>query len=146
MSDRKTLRPPAGGLAPPQAVTLPDATELDLRPIARKVTDAHFARHPDELERYGEAGRAWCTHDNQHLLNWAALDLDGRADFDRQLRWLSNVLTARGYPLENVGDNLRTAAAVIESEAAGASAQALADRLRLGAESLAAWSDEDGTP
>ena len=50
--------------------------------------------------------RAWCVHDNQHLLNWAALDLAGAVDFDAQLRWLASVLTSRGYPLDVVGDLL----------------------------------------
>ena len=33
--------------------------------------------HPDEQERYGKAGMAWCIHDNQHILNWAALESNG---------------------------------------------------------------------
>ena len=142
MTDRK-LRPPAGGLAPPQAVTLPDATELDLRPIARKVTDAHLARHPDELERYGEAGREWCTHDTQHLLNWAALDVAGTLDLDAQLRWLARVLTSRGYPIESLADNLRTAATVVRRQADGAGMTALADRLALAAASVDGFGRDD---
>lgn len=55
------LRPPSGGLAPPTSARLPDGTELDLVPLARKIADAHLARHPEELERYGEAVRAWCA-------------------------------------------------------------------------------------
>jgi len=77
-SDSTRLRPPSGGMAPPSTATLTDGTQLDLLPLARAITEEHLVRHPDELERYGEAVRAWCTHDNQHLLHWAALDLAQR--------------------------------------------------------------------
>jgi hypothetical protein len=132
----RRLRPPSGGMAPPHTATLPDGTKLDLLPLARQISDAHLARHPDELERYGEAGREWCTHDNQHLLSWAALDLQGSVDFDEQLGWLSRVLSARGYPIANLADNLRTAGTLIRQHAAGAGIEALANRFALAAESL----------
>ncbi len=135
MSERR-LRPPSGGMAPPQTVTLPDGTRLDLLPLARKISDAHLARHPDELERYGAACREWCTHDNQHLLSWAALDLQDSVDFDEQLGWLSRVLSARGYPIASLVDNLRTGGKLIELHAPGAGIQALAERFALAADSL----------
>lgn len=125
-------------MAPPATATLPDGTRLELRPLAQSISDAHFARHPDELARYGEAGREWCTHDNQHLLNWAALDLAGRIDFDAQLRWLARVLASRGYPIEGLADNLRSGESVLSRRASSASLRALADRLSRAAESLEA--------
>jgi len=76
MSDGRNgtrLRPPSGGMAPPSTATLANGTRLDLVALAREITEEHLARHPGELERYGDAVRAWCVHDNQHLLNWAAL-------------------------------------------------------------------------
>lgn len=130
------LRPPSGGLAPPTSARLPDGTELDLVPLARKIADAHLARHPEELERYGEAVRAWCVHDNQHLLDWAALDLAGAVDLDAQLRWLANVLTSRGYPLASLADDLRTAAAVLRRRPSSAGRRALAARLAAAATAL----------
>lgn len=129
MSDAARLRPPSGGMAPPTTATLPDGTPLDLIPLAREIADEHLARHPEELERYGDAVRAWCVHDNQHLLSWAALDLAGAVDFDAQLRWLANVLTSRGYPLESVADDLRTAASVLGRPPSSDARRALADRL-----------------
>ncbi len=85
---------------------------------------------------YGEAARDWCTHDNQHLLSWAALDLDGGTYFDDQLRRLSRVLPSRGYPIASLADDLRTGGTIVGRHARGASVQALADRLALAAESL----------
>lgn len=138
MNAARTLRPPAGGMAPPATAILPDETRLELRPLAHAIAEAHFARHPDDLERYGEAGVEWCTHDNQHLLNWAALDLAGLVDFDEQLQWLAGILTSRGYPLEKLADNLRTAAAVVRRDASGERVQPLADRLAVAADSVGA--------
>ena len=44
------------------------------------------AEFPDEEERYGDAGNAWCVHDNQHILNWAYQDAPGFVDLDEQDR------------------------------------------------------------
>jgi len=138
MSSGARLRPPSGGMAAPTTTLLPDGTELDLLPVARAIADEHLAAHPEELERYGEAVRAWCVHDNQHLLNWAALDLAGAADFDAQLRWLANVLTSRGYPLASLAADLRTAAAVLRRPPTSDARRALADRLAGAAATLGA--------
>ncbi|HEV2058153.1 MAG TPA: hypothetical protein VGR11_02270 [Solirubrobacteraceae bacterium] len=129
MTEGTRLQPPSGGMAPPTTTMLPDGTEVDLLAPARKIADEHLARHPEELERYGEAVRAWCIHDNQHLLNWAALDLAGAIDFDAQLHWLANVLAARGYPLESLADDLDTAASVLRRSPSSDARRALADRL-----------------
>ena len=83
---------------------------LELRPLAREITDRHLLRHAEDLQRYGETGREWCTHDNQHLINWAVLAVRDALSFHEQLAWLANVLTSRGYPLTNLADNLETAA------------------------------------
>ncbi len=141
MSDGRNgtrLRPPSGGMAPPSTATLTDGAQLDLVALAREITEEHLARHPDELERYGDAVRAWCVHDNQHLLNWAALDLAGSVDLDAQLRWLAHVLTSRGYPLENLVDDLRTAGSLLTRRPGSAAMHALADRLATAAATLAA--------
>ena len=135
MTEHPALRPPSGGMAPPQTAALPDASELDLPALAREITAEHLAGHPEELERYGPAVRDWCTHDNQHLLSWAALDIAGKVDLDAQLSWPAGVLSARDYPLESLGDNLRTAAAVLQRRP-GEGAQAVAGRLAAAAASV----------
>ena len=137
MTDATRLRPPSGGMAPPATTALPDGTQLDLLPLARQIADEHIARHPEEIETYGEAARAWCVHDNQHLLNWAALDLAGTIDFDAQLSWLANVLGSRGYPLERLADDLRTAGVVLRRPPSSAARRALAERLTAAAAGLA---------
>ena len=60
-------------------------------------------------------------------------------DLDAQLRWLAHVLTSRGYPLENVVDDLRTAGSLLTRRPGSAAMHALADRLATAAAALAAF-------
>lgn len=118
MSDR-SLAPPAGTPAPRTAST-PDGRQIDLAVLAREICRRYDGEFPDERERYGPAGMAWCEHDNQHLLSWAVGDVHGGfLDLLEQVAWLARVLAARDFPLERLARNL-----VIGSEVV---AQALAD-------------------
>ncbi|HYP44921.1 MAG TPA: hypothetical protein VEQ66_06965 [Propionibacteriaceae bacterium] len=74
---------------------------------------------PDEQERYGDAGRAWCVHDNLHLLNWAAETVRGYDNMQRQVAWLAGVLESRGYPLSRLARNLDIGADVIRERIQG---------------------------
>ena len=104
--------PPSGAAAPIEA-TAPDGTTLDLRDLARGVCARYRAEFPDEEERYGNAGQAWCVHDNQYILHWALLDARGLTTLDDQVAWLGRVLGARDFPLERLARNLDLAADVI---------------------------------
>lgn len=57
-------------------------------------------------------------HDNQHILNWAALDLGAYADLDAQLAWLGRLLHARDFPMDRFVRNLEIAAEVTGGHAA----------------------------
>ena len=48
----------------------------------------------------------WCRHDNQHLLNWAVMDLDGHTDFEQQVSWLARILESRDFPLDRLARDL----------------------------------------
>ncbi|HET8978072.1 MAG TPA: hypothetical protein VFN87_07930 [Solirubrobacteraceae bacterium] len=133
MSPGREVQPP-GGMAPPELAELPDGSRLALRGLAEKISDAHLERHPEDAERYGtEMARAWCVHDNQHLLFWAAGDLD----LAGQLAWLAGVLDARDYPVANLVDNVTTGADVLERETPTAAGRAVAERMRAAAHDLA---------
>ena len=106
--NERGLAPPTG-MAPPVTATLPDGVVLELRLLAREITDRHLRRHAEDLQRYGETGREWCTHDNQHLINWAVLAVCDALSFREQLAWLASI-DQSGYPLANLADNLETAA------------------------------------
>ena len=104
---------PPGGMPPPTAVTTPSGAALDLEALATQACSAYDAEFSDERERYGPAGMQWCRHDNQHLLNWAALSLGSGLDFEQQLAWLARVLETRGFPLARLARNLEILAATV---------------------------------
>jgi hypothetical protein len=105
--------PPSGAPAPVTA-ELRDGEELDLRALAHAICRRYRHEFPDEQARYGDAGMAWCVHDNQHLLNWAVAEANGYGGFERQLTWLAGVLEARDFPLERLARDLDIAAAVLD--------------------------------
>ena len=111
-------RPP-GGMTPPAR-----ADGLDLVELAKEICARYRAEYPDEQERYGDAGMAWCRHDNQHILGWAVGARDGLVDLERELGWLARVLAARDFPLDRLARDLEIAADV---------APALAEELTEGA-------------
>jgi hypothetical protein len=97
---RRRLEPP-GGDAPPASVLLEDADqELELVPLAEETCRRYRQEFPDEQGRYGDAGNAWCVHDLQYLLYWAAEDVNGYLDIRTEVAWLGSVLEARDFPLE----------------------------------------------
>ncbi len=79
---------PPSGWPPPDTAQLAGTT-LDLHALAEHVAERYFERYPEDLDRYGDAARAWECHDTQHLLNWAVGDVEGWADLDAQVRWLA---------------------------------------------------------
>jgi hypothetical protein len=117
---------PPSGQPPPARAELADGTELDLEALAREVCDRYRAEYADEEERYGEAGMAWCRHDNQHLVNWAVLDTREYVVLDEQVAWLAKVLEAREFPLDRLARNLDIAAGVVGERVAGGEAVAAA--------------------
>ena len=133
MSARRPALP--SGMAPPALAELADGRTLALRPLAEKISDAHLARHPEDVDRYGATlAHAWCTHDNQHLLAWAI----GDVDLQEQLGWLARVLSARGYPVSNLIDDVAIGANVVAEEVPTAAGRAVAGRMRTAARALSA--------
>lgn len=110
---------PPSGYPPPVSAQLRDGEALDLRAVAQEVCSRYRAEFPDERERYGDAGMAWCLHDNQHILNWAVTAWNGYGGFESQLAWLAGVLEARDFPLERLARDLEIAADVLADVLAG---------------------------
>ena len=125
----------SGRTAPPTGWPAPTVAQLagapvELTPLASEVADRYFARHPEDLERYGaDVARAWELHDTLHLLNWAIGDVEGFVVLDEQVGWLADVLAARDFPLDHLADNLEIAADVAEQRVAAP----VAERLRAAA-------------
>ena len=127
------LEPPSGQ-PPPTEARLGDGDPLDLAALAREICRRYRDEYPDEAERYGEAGNAWCVHDNQHLLNWAVGSANGYVDFDRELSWLARVLEARDFPLDRLARNLDIGADVVREQVGGERGERLAQVLGGGGE------------
>lgn len=111
---------------------------MELAPLADAVCAAYYEHYGDEDARYGQAGRAWCRHDNQYLIAWAAQEAvrhDGT--LDGNIDWLARVLAARDFPLERLEHDLRLAADVVEPLDGGDS---VAGQLRHAAARVAATS------
>ncbi len=128
----EVLRPPRGGSPPRDSVALATGEAVFLAPIAAEAAQRHWADTPEDRERYGDAGLAWCAHDTQYILSWAFL---GRSVLAAQLAWLARVLAARGYPLEHLRRVIKLAADVVEERHGDAAAEAVAS-LRAEAASL----------
>ena len=58
--------------------------ELDLVGPAREICRRYRLEFPDEEGRYGDAGMAWCVHDNQHILSWAVMAVEYGLGMERQ--------------------------------------------------------------
>jgi hypothetical protein len=122
---------PPSGAPPPTAAELRGHGVLDLRALAEEICERYRAEFPDEQQRYGEAGMAWCVHDNQHILNWAVTEANGLGGFERQVGWLAGVLEARDFPLDRLARDLEIAAAVLEDSGARRPAEVVSDGARL---------------
>jgi hypothetical protein len=107
---------PPSGHPPPAQAQLRDGRTIDVRALAEEICRRYGAEFPDEEQRYGEAGVAWCIHDNQHILNWAVTEASGFGGFERQIAWLAGVLDARDFPLDRLARDLEIAAAAVEEE------------------------------
>jgi len=100
------------------------------------ITERYAEAFPDEEARYTPEWRAWCTHDNQHVLRWAIDAQRGLADLWQEIAWLARVLEARGYPLDRLARSLELGADVLE-ERAGSSAGGAVKELRVAAAKVA---------
>jgi len=112
-SPPSTPAAPPSGQPPPTHAEMADGTEVDLEALAREVCERYRAEYPDEEGRYGEAGMAWCRHDNQHLVNWAVLDTREYVSLEDQVSWLAKILEAREFPLDRLARDLDIAAEVV---------------------------------
>ena len=127
MTDRRTEAP--GGEPPPASVTTDAGQPIELRPLAEEICRRYQLEFPDEQERYGDTGMAWCLHDNQYLLSWGAEAADGYLDMLQQVAWLASVLEARGFPLDRLARDLEIAADVVRGRLTTTVAGPLADVL-----------------
>ncbi len=108
------VRPPEGGdEAPRVSSPLAGGEVLDLVALATAICERYRLEYPDERERYGDAGIAWCVHDNHHLLNWATETVNGELDIRQEVAWLATVLESRDFPADRLARDLDIGADVV---------------------------------
>ena len=123
----RRVRPPEGGdEAPRVSSPLAGGDTLDLVALATDICERYRLEYPDERERYGDAGNAWCVHDNQHLLNWATESVNGELDMRQEVAWLATVLEARDFPADRLAADLDIASDVVLGRVGGPGARELA--------------------
>lgn len=113
-------------MAAPCSVPGPGGRDLDLVDLAGRVCERYYVEFADEDQRYGETGRAWCLHDNQHLLNWGAMAADGLVDLDHEVAWLARVLGKRDFPLDRLARDLEIGGEVVREQVPGSEVMAAA--------------------
>src|SRR5690554_6681709 len=76
--------------------------------LAEKITELHFANHPELEERYGVNGRKHCYDDALYHLNYLieSLRLGNWKMFEHYLEWSFHMLSARDIPKKDLLDNL----------------------------------------
>jgi hypothetical protein len=127
----RRVAPPSGSPAPTHVKLA--GQDIALTRLAESVAERYFHEFPEDLERYGDAARAWEIHDTSYCLQWAVLDVEGLADLRHEIAWLTDVLGSRGFPLGHLARNLELAASVVGEQLPGAGG-AVAARLRSAAQ------------
>lgn len=121
------VRPPEGGEEAPRVSSpLAGGEVLDLVALATAICERYRREYPDEWERYGDAGIAWCVHDNQHLLNWATETVNGDLDIRQEVAWLATVLESRNFPTDRLARGLDIGADVVSCRVGGPGGRDLA--------------------
>ncbi len=130
------LEPPSGASSP-ISFELADGTKIDLGALARRLTEQYYEIYPDDRERYGVAGQAWCEHDTRYLLAWALEDARaGIVNCVEQVQWLGRVLAARSYPLDRLARHIQLTAAALRSPELGETGARAAERMSEAASAL----------
>lgn len=130
---------PPSGVTPPASFELTDGTHVDLGPLAGRLCRSYYEVYPDDLERYGAAGQAWCDHDSRYLLAWALEDARaGTVDCVEQVQWLARVLAARAFPIERLARHVELTADVLQDPSLGDVGIRAARRMGQAARALAA--------
>ena len=126
--NERGLKPPGGDPAP-TSVVLDQGERLDLVTLASEICQRYRQEFPDEERRYGDAGNAWCVHDNQYLLYWAAEAVNGVLEMTDEVAWLAGVLEARSFPLDRLARGLDIGADVVSQVADTHASRQLVDVL-----------------
>ena len=112
----------------------------DKEALARAITDRLYAERPALMERYGAVGREKCLQDLRYTLEHLipAVDLGEPAMFAGYVRWLDELLRARGVATDEIARSLELTERVIRERLPAEEADAVAPAIRAGLGALAA--------
>ena len=137
---------PPSGVNPPQTFQLADGTEIDLAPLARTLCEHYYGLYPDDLERYGPEGQAWCDHDSRYLLAWGLEDARAQTvDCVAQVQWLARVLTARSFPIQRLVRHVELTANILRTSDLGDLGNRAGERMSEASRSLTSPTSEAPT-
>lgn len=102
--------------------------------LAQAITDQLYAEMPGLLERYGAEGRARCLEDLGFNLDHLApaVELEAPEMFARYVRWLVELLEARGVGREEVARSLRLTDRLVAARFTADEAEAVSVCVRAG--------------
>lgn len=77
--------------------------------LATRITQLHFEKHPELLERYGPAGKERCFEDAVYHLEFLieALKMDHREMYGNYILWAAAMLGSRNIPKSDLENNLQ---------------------------------------
>ena len=90
----------------------------NLEILADQLTLEQFKAKPEMLARYGAAGRTRCLEDARFHVSFLAAALDANSGdlFLDYVAWTKSVLVSRRIPADDLRENLRLLATVVERE------------------------------
>lgn len=101
-----------GATAPPADATL-DGVSVDFAPLIDVVAHRYFSNGQPHGAVSEDIARRWHAHDTAYLVQWAIDDCAGYGSLERELRWLTDVLHHRNFPLDGLAANLDIIADVV---------------------------------
>lgn len=85
-----------------------DELRTRLEELGNEIAERHFARHPEQLARYGPVGHTRCREDARFHLQFLAASLEANSEemFLDYIAWAKVVLASRNVDAQDLHDNI----------------------------------------
>lgn len=119
----------------------------NLAPLATRIVETEYARNPEWLTKYGDAGRVRCREDAEFHLSHLAESMvaENRRLFFDYLAWAKLLLQSRGIPVEHLVRHLKIAGEILERELPEPFREPVDSHLRAGLETIPALPGESAS-
>ncbi len=87
---------------------MPESISVNKEALAERMTELHFERHPEIIERYGAEGKEKCFEDAIYHLEYLqeAVKVESKTLFNNYLDWAKIMLKERDIPENDLVDNM----------------------------------------